>query len=446
MNLLTNLWAIPFPNIDPVALQIGPVAIKWYGLAYLAGLLLGWLYIRRLLSEPHLWADNKPPFRQAQVDDLLLYITAGVVLGGRLGFVIFYEPSYYLANPQDIIAVWKGGMAFHGALVGCIIAIWAFARRNGVNPWSTGDLVTAAVPIGLFFGRIANFINGELFGRPTTLPWGMVFPEAALHHPDVEPTPRHPSQLYEAALEGLRAVPRPAAADALLRRLEAPWSRQRRLPRRLRTGALDVGAVPRAALRARLQRRAADGGHRLLHPDAAARPVRRLSGAHARAEMIRDAPHTATPLARRLAERIAQEGPISVADYMQTCLQDPEHGYYRRRMAVGSAGDFVTAPEISQVFGELIGLWCAVVWQQMGAPQGVRLIELGPGRGTLMRDALRAVRLVPEFRARAEGRARREQCSARKTCSARRSTTRTSHCAGSASLQPGAAPAIVDRQ
>jgi len=203
MNLLTHLWAIPFPNIDPVALQLGPVAIKWYGLAYLAGLLLGWLYIRRLLSEPELWAGGRPPFDVAKVDDLLLYITAGVVLGGRLGFVIFYEPSYYLANPGDIIAVWKGGMAFHGALVGCLIAIWVFARRNGVNPWSTGDLVTAAVPIGLIFGRIANFINGELFGRPTTLPWGMVFPEAALHYPDVEPTPRHPSQLYEAVLEGL---------------------------------------------------------------------------------------------------------------------------------------------------------------------------------------------------------------------------------------------------
>lgn len=203
MNLLTHLWALPFPNIDPVALQLGPVAIKWYGLAYLAGLLLGWLYIRRLLSEPELWTGGRAPFDVAKVDDLLLYITAGVVLGGRLGFVIFYEPSYYLANPGDIIAVWKGGMAFHGALVGCVIAIWVFARRNGVNPWSTGDLVTAAVPIGLFFGRIANFINGELFGRPTTLPWGMVFPEAALHYPDVEPTPRHPSQLYEAALEGL---------------------------------------------------------------------------------------------------------------------------------------------------------------------------------------------------------------------------------------------------
>jgi phosphatidylglycerol:prolipoprotein diacylglycerol transferase len=116
---------------------------------------------------------------------------------------LFYEPGYYLANPQDIIAVWKGGMSFHGALVGCIVAIWAFARRNGVNAWSAMDVCAAAVPIGLFFGRIANFINGELFGRPTTVPWGMVFPEAALHYPSVEPTPRHPSQLYEAMLEGL---------------------------------------------------------------------------------------------------------------------------------------------------------------------------------------------------------------------------------------------------
>ncbi len=203
MDPLMSVLVLPFPNFDPVALQIGPIAIKWYGLAYLAGLLLGWFYIRRLLTQPDLWADNKPPFAAAKVDDLLLYITVGVVLGGRLGFVLFYEPGYYFSNPQDIVAVWKGGMAFHGAFLGCAIAIWIFARRNDINPWSTGDLCTAAVPIGLFFGRIANFINGELFGRPTTMPWGMVFPEARLHYPQIEPTPRHPSQLYEAALEGL---------------------------------------------------------------------------------------------------------------------------------------------------------------------------------------------------------------------------------------------------
>ncbi len=203
MTLLTSVLAIPFPNIDPVAFEIGPFAVKWYGLAYLAGLLLGWYYIRRLLKEPKLWVNDQPPFAPAKVDDLLIYITAGVVLGGRLGFVLFYEPSYYLANPADIIAIWKGGMSFHGAFVGCGIAIWIFARRNGINPWSTADLCTASVPIGIFFGRIANFINGELFGRPTDVPWGMVFPEARIHYPDVEPTPRHPSQLYEAALEGL---------------------------------------------------------------------------------------------------------------------------------------------------------------------------------------------------------------------------------------------------
>lgn len=200
---MMTIWAIPFPDIDPVAVQIGPIAIKWYGLAYLAGLLLGWLYIRRLLSQTKLWADDRPPFLPQKVDDLLIYMVAGVLIGGRLGFVLFYEPSYYLENPLDIFAVWKGGMAFHGGLFGSGVAIWIFSRRNGINPWSTSDLCTATVPIGIFFGRIANFINGELFGRPTDVPWGMVFPEARLHYPDVEPTARHPSQLYEAMLEGL---------------------------------------------------------------------------------------------------------------------------------------------------------------------------------------------------------------------------------------------------
>ena len=130
-------------------------------------------------------------------------MVAGFLCGGRLGFVLFYEPSYYLENPLDIFAVWKGGMAFHGGLFGSGVAIWIFSRRNGINPWSTSDLCTATVPIGIFFGRIANFINGELFGRPTAAPWGMVFPEARLNYPEVEPTARHPSQLYEAALEGV---------------------------------------------------------------------------------------------------------------------------------------------------------------------------------------------------------------------------------------------------
>lgn len=195
--------ALPFPDIDPVALQIGPIAVKWYGLAYMAGLLLGWLYIRRLVTEIRLWPGSRPPFPPQRTDDLLLFMTIGVIVGGRLGFVVFYEPGHYLRNPLDILQIWRGGMAFHGALIGCGLAIWLFARRNNASAWSAMDLCAAAVPIGLFFGRLANFINGELWGRPTGVPWGMVFPEASVYFPAIEPTPRHPSQLYEAFFEGL---------------------------------------------------------------------------------------------------------------------------------------------------------------------------------------------------------------------------------------------------
>lgn len=206
--------AIPFPNIDPVALSIGPVDVRWYGLAYMAGLLLGWLYIRYLVSPPTLWPGNAVPFDRSKADDLLLFMTAGVIIGGRLGFVLMYYPSDYANNPLSALYVWQGGMAFHGALLGCGVAALVFARINKVSPLSTMDLCAAAVPIGLFFGRIANFINGELWGRETSMPWGMIFPGVAgyLNEPSDEPrlglgwdplAPRHPSQLYEALLEGL---------------------------------------------------------------------------------------------------------------------------------------------------------------------------------------------------------------------------------------------------
>lgn len=195
--------ALSFPNIDPVAIEIGPLAIKWYGLSYLAGLLLGWLYIRQLIKNRALWGNNTPPIELTRIDDLLIYMTLGVILGGRLGFVLLYEPGYYIANLGDILAVWKGGMSFHGALIGCGVAIILFAWRFRAQAASVMDLCAAAVPLGLFFGRLANFINGELFGRVTTVSWGMVFPEARYMYPGIEPAPRHPSQLYEAALEGL---------------------------------------------------------------------------------------------------------------------------------------------------------------------------------------------------------------------------------------------------
>ena len=203
---------LAFPNFDPVAFDVGsmlgfePRPVKWYGLSYMAGLLIGWWYIRRLLQTPGIWANGKAPFEPIKVDDLLLYMTLGVIIGGRLGSVLFYEPGYYIHHPFEVIQVWKGGMAFHGALIGCGAAIWLFARNTGVSPWSSMDLCAAAVPIGLLFGRLANFINGELFGRPTDMPWGMVFPRVVEMYPQfatIEPTPRHPSQLYESFSEGL---------------------------------------------------------------------------------------------------------------------------------------------------------------------------------------------------------------------------------------------------
>jgi phosphatidylglycerol:prolipoprotein diacylglycerol transferase len=171
-------------------IEIGPFVIRWYALAYIGGLVLGWLYLRWLVQRPG-WQ-----LTPIDLDDLLLYITLGVVLGGRLGYVLFYRPDFYLTHPGEILAVWQGGMSFHGGMLGVIVAMALFARRRGIPFLEIGDSVAAAVPIGLFFGRIANFINGELFGRTSDVPWAMVFPHGG-------PEPRHPSQLYEAALEGL---------------------------------------------------------------------------------------------------------------------------------------------------------------------------------------------------------------------------------------------------
>lgn len=189
------LLAIPFPVLDPIAFEIGPVSVHWYGLAYMFGLLFGWLYCRSLLGNAELW-NGKPVADKALADDLLLWTTLGVVIGGRLGYVLFYEPAYFLANPQDIPKLWQGGMSFHGGLAGVCLAVWLFARSKGLAMLSIADVACASAPIGLFFGRLANFVNGELWGRPSDVPWAMVFPDGG-------PVARHPSQLYEASLEGL---------------------------------------------------------------------------------------------------------------------------------------------------------------------------------------------------------------------------------------------------
>ena len=184
------MLSIAFPMIDPVLVQVGPFAVRWYALAYIAGIVLGW----RLML--FLSADTNARFKRQDADDALVWMTFGIILGGRLGYVLFYKPSHYLANPLDIFQVWQGGMSFHGGLLGVILATILFTRRRGIPLLNFSDRLALVAPIGLFFGRLANFVNSELWGRLTDVPWGMVFPNGG-------PFPRHPSQLYEAALEGV---------------------------------------------------------------------------------------------------------------------------------------------------------------------------------------------------------------------------------------------------
>ena len=185
-----------FPNFDPILIQIGPIAIRWYALAYVAGILLGWRWTVALVKNSKLWRGTAPTANERQVDDLVLWVTLGIILGGRLGYVAFYRPDLIWTDPMEILRTWNGGMSFHGGLIGVTAALFGFAGFNRINPIRLADLAAPCVPIGLFFGRVANFINGELWGRPTEAPWGIIFPLAG-------PEARHPSQLYEAALEGL---------------------------------------------------------------------------------------------------------------------------------------------------------------------------------------------------------------------------------------------------
>src|SRR5882762_5668665 len=189
------LLALPFPNFDPVLIQLGPFAIRWYALAYIVGILLGWVYARALVRSEKLWG-GPPPMTTLQIDDFIVWVTLGIILGGRLGYVLFYNPGYFAEHPAEAFQLWKGGMSFHGGFTGCVLAVVLFARKNYISILSLGDVTCATGTLGVLLGRIANFINGELWGRPTDVAWAMVFPRGG-------PLPRHPSQLYQAFFEGV---------------------------------------------------------------------------------------------------------------------------------------------------------------------------------------------------------------------------------------------------
>lgn len=188
---------IPFPAFDPIAIAIGPIAIRWYALGYIFGIVLGWIYARALIKRPQLW-NGASPITLLDMDDFILWVTVGIILGGRTGYVLFYNLPFFIQHPGEILELWKGGMSFHGGFLGCVAAVMLFCWKRNLPTLSLGDITCGVAPIGIFLVRLTNFINGELWGRPAEpgLPWAMVFPNGG-------PLPRHPSQLYEAGLEGI---------------------------------------------------------------------------------------------------------------------------------------------------------------------------------------------------------------------------------------------------
>ena len=322
-----------------------------------------------------------------------------------IGYVLFYNPAHFAANPLEIVQVWTGGMSFHGGFAGCVIAVLLFARSAKIPILSLGDLTCAAGPIGLFLGRIANFINGELWGRPTDVPWAIVFPGAG-------PLPRHPSQLYEAALEGLvlfivlaiavraGSLKRPGLTIGLfaivyaLARSFCEFFREPDPQLGFLWGGLTMGMLLSIPL---FLAGIAFVWHAMRHP-----PLR-----------SRGCMSEPSALEKEIRRLIAVSGPMPIARYMSLCLTHPQHGYYVTRDPFGAGGDFTTAPEVSQIFGELLGLWALSVWRMMDEPAAINLIELGPGRGTMMRDALRAAKVLPKFRQALVGAYGRDQPDAR---------------------------------
>jgi phosphatidylglycerol:prolipoprotein diacylglycerol transferase len=195
--LLAPFLLIQFPVFDPVAIAIGPLAIRWYALAYIGGIVIGWVYASSIIRNDRLWG-GRAPMTVLDFDDFILWVTLGIILGGRTGYVLFYNSGFFFTHPAEILQVWKGGMSFHGGFLGCVTAVLLFGRNRKIPVLSLGDVTCAVGPIGLLLGRLANFVNSELWGRPAdpNLPWAMIFPNGG-------PLPRHPSQLYEAGLEGV---------------------------------------------------------------------------------------------------------------------------------------------------------------------------------------------------------------------------------------------------
>ena len=379
------IYALAFPNIRPelFSFEIGEFtfALRWYALAYLAGFLIAWLRLASMFGQPKLWAKDMPPMDSSQLDSFATWMIIGVVLGGRVGYAFIYSPGYYLDYPQEILKIWRGGMSFHGGMIGVVVVGLMFCRIYRLSVVRVADAVAVTVPWALFLGRLANFVNGELWGRASEVPWAVVFPNAE-GFDCVSACPRHPSQIYEALLEGL-------VLGLLL-----TWLAYRRgwlkRPGQI-TGlfAAGYGAARTFVEIFRLpdQQFSADG-----NPLGFIIPFSETAGiTMGSASIAADARgghndyclgKTKEPMTELLAvlkQRIRSGGPIPVSEYMSSCLLHPQFGFYCRQDPFGRSGSFTTAPEISQMFGEIIGLFLAQVWLDQNSPRKFTLAELGPG-------------------------------------------------------------------
>jgi phosphatidylglycerol:prolipoprotein diacylglycerol transferase len=298
----TLLSLMAFPDIDPVIFAIGPVQVRWYGLAYVAGILLGWRYARKLVGNDRLWPAGGPRMTQLDIDDFLLWATVGIVAGGRIGYILFYDFAAVSANPVRALEIWNGGMSFHGGLLGTLVAMILFARSRSIPVFNLFDVVCAVVPVGLFFGRLANFINSELWGKLTDMPWAVVFPTGG-------PFPRHPTQLYEAGLEGLLLCRMLAWLIYRRQALKQPGTGRRLLRHRLCTVADFHRILPGARRPDRLsRRRLADHGHGAVAADAGGWP---LGGSHR--QITRLSKPGKVPAMTPLAEKIIEPDPADRA-------------------------------------------------------------------------------------------------------------------------------------
>ena len=366
-------------------MHIGAFDLRWYSLAYLAGIFIGYWYLLKLLKQPG------APLARRHADDLVFYAALGIILGGRIGYVLFYNLGEYLRHPIEILKLWDGGMSFHGGVIGTSLGIFYFARKEKLSWLRIHDYVACCAPFGLFFGRLANFVNQELWGAPTHVSWAVRFVEMTPYGPILGP-PRHPSQIYEAVLEGIVLF-----CDPRLDVLEdaTPASNQASSSARSSFST----AFP---LRHRIHPRARPAadplhpGYRPSHgpvvvaSDDLPRPVAdadREKAASARRGHRRARQRIVTPLERALRDRIRDEGPIGVEAFMEAC----NSYYYATRDPLGARGDFTTAPEISQMFGEMVGACLADCWRRAGSQEDAIYAELGPGRGTLASDALRVL-------------------------------------------------------